>query len=64
MTNIAKNLKALRNKNGYSQVYVAAVTGITRSSYSGYENKVAEPNLCTALKLAGFYGVSIEDLIK
>ena len=44
MINIAKNLKALRKAKKYSQEYVSAETGITRSSYSGYENKVAELN--------------------
>ena len=64
MTNIAKNLKSLRRAKKYSQEYVSAETGITRSSYSGYENKVAEPNLCTVVKLADFYGVTADYLMR
>ena len=64
MTNIAKNLKSLRRAKKYSQEYVSAETGITRSSYSGYENKVAEPNLCTAIKLASFYETTVDELLK
>lgn len=64
MTNIAKNLKSLRKAKKYSQEYVSAETGITRSSYSGYENKVAEPPLCVVVKLASFYETSIDELLK
>lgn len=64
MTNIAKNLKSLRRAKKYSQGQVSLMTGITRSSYSGYENSVAEPPLCMVVKLAEFYNISIDNLIK
>lgn len=64
MTNIAKNLKKLRAAKKLSQGQVSIKTGITRSSYSGYENNIAEPNLCTVIKLAQFYDTTIEELIK
>ena len=42
---IGKNLKLLRNRIKKSQEEVAQELNLTRSSYSGYENNVAQPNL-------------------
>jgi len=64
MTNIAKNLKSLREKKKMSQEKVSMLTNIPRSTLSGYENGVAEPNLCTIIKLAEFYDTPIDFLIK
>ncbi len=64
MTNIAKNLKSLRKAKKMSQEKVSLLTGITRSSLSGYENGIAEPNLCTIVKLADFYNTPIDFLIR
>ena len=60
---LTKNLKQLRGKRGLSQKRVADMNGLTRSSYSGYENGVAEPNLCTLVKLSKFFNVSLDELI-
>ena len=64
MTNIAKNLKSLRRAKKMSQKKVSMLTGITRSSLSGYENNVAEPPLCIVVKLADFYNTPIDFLIR
>jgi len=64
MTNIAKNLKALRKAKKMSQKKVSLMTGIPRSSLSGYENKVAEPPICVIIKLADFYNTPIDFLIR
>jgi transcriptional regulator with XRE-family HTH domain len=61
---IGKNLKALRKRKKISQEELANDLGLTRSSYSGYENGVAEPNLQTLLKFSDFYSISIDKIVK
>jgi len=61
---IGQNLKLLRKRKGYSQEEVAKTLGLTRSSYSGYENNVAEPSLESILSFSKFYKVSVDELLK
>ena len=60
MTNIASNLKSLRKAKKMTQQRVAFLNGLTRSTYSGYENNVAEPPLCVVVRLAEFYKTPID----
>ena len=55
---IGENLKLLRKRKGVSQEELAVDLGLTRSSYSGYENGVAEPNLATLIKIIEYYQIS------
>lgn len=64
MTNIANNLKSLRKSKKLSQQRVSDLTGISRGKISTYEQGTTEPNLCTLVKLAKFYGISVDTLIK
>jgi len=61
---IGDNLKLLRNRKKVSQEEIATALGLTRSSYSGYENGVAEPNLQTLIKFSDYYHLSLDKLIK
>jgi len=61
---IGQNLKALRKSKQLSQEEFATKLGLTRSSYSGYENGVAEPNLQTLIKISEFYDVSLDKIAK
>lgn len=61
---IGNNLKLLRNRKKKSQEEVATELSLTRSSYSGYENGVAQPNLESLVLFSDYYKVSIDDLIK
>ncbi|HIP37278.1 MAG TPA: helix-turn-helix domain-containing protein [Crocinitomix sp.] len=61
---IGNNLKALRKSKKISQEELANILGLTRSSYSGYENGVAEPNLQNLIKFSDFYKIPIDKLIK
>lgn len=61
---IGTNLKLLRKRLGKSQEEVAGELGLTRSSYSGYENNVAQPNLESLILLSDYYKVSIDDLVR
>ena len=61
---IGNNLKLLRNRKKKSQEEVATELDLTRSSYSGYENGVAQPNLESLVLFSDYYKVSIDDLVK
>lgn len=61
---IGINLKLLRKRKNISQEEVATKLGLTRSSYSGYENSVAEPSLDNLVLFSKFFGVSIDELLK
>ena len=61
---IGDNLKLLRKRRKVSQEEIAQELGLTRSSYSGYENGVAEPNLQTLMKFSEYYNLSLDKLIK
>ena len=49
---IALNLKFLRKRKGQSQEEMAQALGLNRSTYSGYENEVAQPSLELLLQIA------------
>ena len=61
---IGINLKLLRKRLGKSQEEVANNLSLTRSSYSGYENNVAQPNLDSLILFSDYYRVSIDDLVR
>lgn len=61
---IGSNLKMLRNRLKKSQEEVANDLNLTRSSYSGYENGVAQPNIEILVLLSDYYKVPIDDLVK
>ena len=62
--NLAANLKALRQKYGYTQQYVAAQIGISCQSYQAYEWGVTVPALKNFIRLAEFYDVSLDELLR
>jgi transcriptional regulator with XRE-family HTH domain len=62
--NVGNNLKILRKLKKESQEETATALGMTRSTYSGYENGVAQPNLDSVLALANYFDVSIDNLLK
>jgi transcriptional regulator with XRE-family HTH domain len=60
----AQNLKLLRKIRGLSQEEVSSILSIKRTTLSGYENGSAEPNFENLVKIAEFYGIPIDSLIK
>lgn len=62
--NLSTNLKHLRKQRGLSQQRVSQMNDFYRSTYSGWENRVSEPNLCDLVKLAKFYNVTLDKLIR
>lgn len=60
---LGNNLKLIRKTKKKSQEEVASDLGLTRSSYSGYENGIAEPGIETLIVLSQYYGVPIDTLV-
>ena len=57
------NLKTLRKNEKMTQIDVAKLLNIAKSTYSGYELETSEPNLETLIKLADYYGVTLDYLV-
>jgi transcriptional regulator with XRE-family HTH domain len=62
--NIGTNLKLLRKRLKRSQEEVAQDLGLTRSSYSGYENGVAQPGIDLLVALCDYYRIPIDDFLR
>lgn len=60
---LAENLALLRNIRGMTQEEVAEVIGISRQSYSKWEQGETIPDIEKCDRLAKFYGVSINALV-
>lgn len=60
---LGKRLRELRKSVNYTQHDIAAVLGVVRQTYSYYENGKRKPDSETLYKLAGLYGISVEDLL-
>ena len=58
-TIIGRNLKILRESNGYTQEKMAEFLGISRSAYANYESLDREPPLSLLEEMADFFGVSM-----
>ncbi len=61
---LASNLKLLRTRRKRSQEETSRVIGATRSAYSSYETGVAEPALENLVKLAEYFQISLDKLVK
>ena len=61
---IGGNLKLLRNRNNLSQERVSTDIDLYRSTYSGYENGVAQPSIELLIKFSEYYRLSIDLLLK
>lgn len=57
-------LKKLRAEKGVSQQIVADYLEITRQAYSNYENGNRDPDNETLLKMAEYFGVSVDFLLR
>ena len=61
--NIAEELKQHRKVGGYSQSQVAAAIGVTQQAVSLWESGNAEPTISFCIKLADFYGITLDELV-
>lgn len=58
-----KNIKQLREQKGVTQTELAKQMGVVRSTICQYEKGVHEPDLETLIKLADYFGVSVDYLL-
>lgn len=58
------NIKILRKRRGRTQDDVAFALDMKRSTLSGYENGIAQPNMDALIRFSDYYGVAIDTLIK
>ena len=59
---IGSTLKALRMKKGVNLTQAAAAAGMTSVALSYYEKDEKDPSLEYAIKLADYYGVTLDEL--
>ncbi|MBP7462778.1 MAG: helix-turn-helix transcriptional regulator [Bacteroidales bacterium] len=60
----SNNLKLLRKRRKRTQDDVAFTLKMKRSTYSGYENEIAQPGMEALVQLSNYYGLSIDTLLK
>lgn len=60
---ISKRLKELRFEKGFTQMQVAIYCNITEKAYQNYELMRREPKLEILVKIADFYGVSLDYIV-
>ena len=63
MKKYGENLKNERVLRGISQEKLAKKIGVTQQAISLYENNQTEPTISVCVKMADFYGISIDELI-
>lgn len=56
-------LKQFRARKGVSQQVIASYLGITRQAYSNYETGVRAPDCAQLMKLAKYFGVTVDALL-
>jgi len=61
---IGNNLKLLRKRLKRSQEEVAQDLSLTRSSYSGYENGVAQPSIENLIAFCDYFKVTVDELLR
>ncbi len=60
---MVKNLKALRTEKSLSQQKLADALGLSQQSIYKYETQWCEPDIDMLIKLADFFGTSVDYLI-
>lgn len=60
----SSNIKFLRKHRGRTQDETACALDIKRSTLSGYENQISEPNIDTLISFSRHFNIDIDTLIK
>ena len=60
---IGEELKALRKFHNLTQTALSQATQIPQSTISAWEQGVNIPNVVDCIKLADFYGITLDELI-
>lgn len=57
-------LKELRARTGKTQTETAKELGLSRQTYSHYENELREPDIQTLIRMAKYFNVSVDELLE
>ena len=60
---VCQFLKEHREMKGLSQKALSDETGIPQSTLSSWEKGTNRPNVIDCIKLADFYGITIDELV-
>jgi putative transcriptional regulator len=63
MSNIGERITHYRNERGLSRSQLASEVRVTEAAVGHMENNQRKPSLKTAVRLANFFGVSLDELI-
>ncbi len=63
MESLAKNLFTLRKREDISREAVSRVLEMSARSYERYEKNLRDPTAPVLVKLADFYGVTLDQLV-
>ncbi len=63
MSKFSENINYLRKAKGLNQSDMPDILDIQRSTWSNYENGATEPPIETIIKIAHFFGISLDDLM-
>ena len=63
MINLHNKLLEWREFYGYKQQQVADAMGVQRAAYANYECGRRSPDIAGLVKLAMFYGISLDELV-
>lgn len=63
MKQIGEELKYQRETNGYSQSFLANATGVSQQKISYYESGKHSAPIEDCIKLADFYGITLDELV-
>ena len=58
-----ENIRKLRTDRGFTQKQIADILGVSQNTYSQYEIGVLNYPVDALIKLADFYGVSVDYLL-
>ena len=59
----SEHLQVLRKNRGAKQTEVAEAAELSLRAYQNYERGEREPTLSTLIKLAEYYGLSLDELV-
>ncbi|AJP21328.1 TPA: helix-turn-helix domain-containing protein [Staphylococcus aureus] len=62
--NLSKQIKKYRERDGYSQEYLAEKLYVSRQSISNWENGKSLPDIHNLLMMCDLFNVTLDDLVK
>lgn len=63
MSSLGEKLKTLRKNNKLTQIDMANILGVEKSSISKYENNVNTPDIKSLIKLSNYFEISLDSLV-